>query len=171
MRDSSWVKELPQAPYALPLPSRACCRAKARWGRWGVGGRTIKTHRCFLLCVSASRYLLHPDLSIILGQKSAPQTGPHCISAPRQWTDLEADPQGVQLGSFGCHRRCLGPDVCQTSMACSYIQHGGSQRAAVLVTCHDEVVHNEWSEEQQENDAGQGEPVHFPERRTEGGYQ
>lgn len=42
------------------------------------------------------------------------------------------------------------------------VQHGGRQRAAVLVTRHDEIVHDERREEQQEEDARQREPVHLP---------
>lgn len=100
-------------------------------------------------------------------EDSVPQTAARTPRPRRPGTglgsaDLERDPRGVEPGRLLRQRRRLGPDVREASPPGGQVQHGGGQRAAVLVTRHDEEVHDEGREEQQEEDAGQGEPVHLP---------
>ena len=83
----------------------------------------------------------------------------------RVGTHLERDPQGVDLGRFLRQRRRLGPDVREPDAASGETEQGGRERAAILVACHDEEIHDEGGEEQQEQDARQGEPVHLPAGR------
>lgn len=47
-------------------------------------------------------------------------------------------------------------------LASGDVQHRSGQRAVILVTGHDEVVHSQGRAQQQEDDAHQGKPVHLP---------
>lgn len=76
--------------------------------------------------------------------------------------DLERDPRRVDLGRLRGHGRRPGPDVREPSPPGGKVHHGRRQGAAVLVAGHDEVVHDEGREQQQEDDARQGKPVHLP---------
>lgn len=87
------------------------------------------------------------------------------LTAAGRGTHLERDPQGVDLGRFLCQGRRLGPDVGEPHAAGGKVPQGGGERAAVLVARHDEEVHDEGGEEQQEQHARQGEPVHLPAGR------
>lgn len=75
---------------------------------------------------------------------------------------LESDPKGINGSSPVGHHGSPVPDVRQMLLPSQQVQEWISQRALVLVTGHDEVIHNQWCKHQQEKDAGQGKPVHLP---------
>lgn len=75
---------------------------------------------------------------------------------------LESDPNGINGSSrIGKHGSPV-PDFRQMLIPCEQVQQWISQRALVLGTGHDEVIHNHWCKHKQEKDACQGKPVHLP---------
>lgn len=75
---------------------------------------------------------------------------------------LESDPKGIDASSPIGQCGSPVPDVRQMFIPRQQVQEWISQRALVLVTGHDEVIHDQWCKHEQEKDACQGEPVHLP---------
>lgn len=75
---------------------------------------------------------------------------------------LESDPKGIDASSPRGQHGSPVPDVRQMFIPRQQVQEWSSQRALVLGTGHDEVIHYHWCKHQQEKDAGQGKPVHLP---------
>lgn len=75
---------------------------------------------------------------------------------------LESDPKGIDDSSSIGQCGSAVPDVRQMLIPHQQVQEWISQRALVLGTGHDEVIHNQWCKHKQEKDACQGKPVHLP---------